>query len=292
MVVVEQLTSLLRDGGGRAFAPHASPVIVDLRPICVSEITSSTPTACRSPTKARMYELPPPRWGHRIARRGPRNLCRAGAAHAAHWTCAELDAADAATWEASDGGDATTPSLSGRTRSSAPCSRGAAAAAGRGHRRRLRRRPRRDFLAQRLPAGWSVHGVDSHVGALDRARARGGRGLSVGFEGRDVRKERCPPRCGAATAPPRPRLPLPPPAAARRAPRRARARRPAQSRPPFSTRAAPAARRSARRPPAPARRAARGARGARLETLCDEEGELHTKGEFVPAQFFAARRLE
>ena len=29
-----------------------------------------------------------------------------------------------------------------------------------------------------------------------------------------------------------------------------------------------------------------------VETLCDEEGELHTKGEFVPAQFFAARRLE
>ena len=62
MVLIESLGALLRDGGGRTFAPHASPVVIDLRaPAAYSENhlvdANSVPIA---DLKRRMYELPPP----------------------------------------------------------------------------------------------------------------------------------------------------------------------------------------------------------------------------------------
>ena len=58
-MVIEQLGQLLRDGGGRTFAPHASPVVIDLRaPAAYSENhlvdANSVPIA---DLKRRMYEL-------------------------------------------------------------------------------------------------------------------------------------------------------------------------------------------------------------------------------------------
>ena len=279
-MVIEQLVALLRDGGGRTFAPHASPIIVDLRPTSAFAEhhlldANSVPIA---DLKRRMYELPPPgEWpiellgeAHEISR-AQELLTPRG------WTCAELDAADAQRGRPRR--LATPPLRHCPTRSSTPC---CARCCCRRARRSTSAAAARDaaYLAQRLPAGWSVHGVDNHVGALGRARELAAAcGLSVGFEGRDVRKELPRLARGAATAAPRPRLPLPPPAAAaRRAARRARARRPARlvnlSRPARRQRR----RGRARRPPAAARRAARGARGARLRDALRRGGRAAHKG--------------
>ena len=213
------------------------------------------------------------------------------------WTCAELDAADAATWtRPTTTGDANSPVtvrpnafLDAVLREVPLPPPGAAIDVGCGGGRDAA------YLAQRLPAGWSVHGVDNHVGALGRARELAAAcGLSVGFEGRDVRKE----RCLASLAAPQPlRLvhgcrflhrPL------------LLDELPAALAPGgllvWSTFLDPrgagggAGARAGRRLQRGELREALEARG--FETLCDEEGELHTKGEFVPAQFFAARRLE
>ena len=299
-MVIESLGSLLRDGGGRTFAPHASPVIVDLRPASAFAENhlvdaNSVPIA---DLKRRMYELPPPgEWPIELLGEA-HEICAAQELLTPRgWTCAELDAADAATWaRPTTGGDATLPVsvrpnafLDAVLREVPLPPPGAAIDVGCGGGRDAA------YLAQRLPAGWSVHGVDNHVGALGRARELAAAcGLSVGFEGRDVRKE----RCLASLAAPQPlRLvhgcrflhrPL------------LLDELPAALAPGgllvWSTFLDPrgagggAGARAGRRLQRGELREALEARG--FETLCDEEGELHTKGEFVPAQFFAARRLE